>query len=248
MIKATFGTRRDPVVFVVDGDPLAHSAISRLARQMNLPCEPFVSGTEFLAAVDEHSAGCVVSEVRIPDVAGLQLHQQLSSAGCTLPIVFHTAHPSIELAVQATRNGAVDFLEKPFKEQRMWEAIQRALQLDRTRWRRKVRNQELRNQIASLTNRELSIMVKVTSGQKNHEIAKEEGIALRTVEKVRSQLMQKLGAKTLQDLIRFELAAQCLLSDRCQLDHVADPCELPGPYERPEFLQVGDHIPAAVRI
>lgn len=248
MIRAMRGRRRDPAVFVVDGDALVHSAIGRLAEQMNLRCEGFVSGLEFFEAIDKDTAGCVVSEIRIPDMAGLQLQNRLIAGGYALPVVFHTAHPSIELAVQAVRNGAVDFLEKPFKEQRVWEAIQRGLQLDRTRWQRKLRTQELKEQLASLSTRELNIMVKVNAGKKNQEIADEEGIALRTVEKLRAQLMQKVGAKTLQDLIRFELVAQCQFSDRCHLDADSASCQLADPCSPPELLQVFDPVLTPARV
>lgn len=248
MIQATYVTRRDPVVFVIDGDPLIHSGIARLAEQMNLRCEAFTSGMQFLgAAVDENVAGCVVSEVRIPDMAGLQLQNRLITAGCTLPVVFHTAHPSIELAVQAVRNGAVDFLEKPFKEQRVWEAIQRALQLDRARWRRKLRNLELRRQIAGITNRELNIMVQVTEGKKNHEIARDEGIALRTVEKLRAQLMRKVGATTLQDLIRFQLVAQCQLTDHCHSEDHCSSCQTVDIWSQRELMPIVDPMLRSMR-
>jgi two-component system response regulator FixJ len=209
MIRAIEKTSKSRVVYVIDSDPSVHCTIAKLAQQMGIQCEPFMTGADFLHAVNANAAGCVVSEVQIADMDGVQLQRRLAAAGCPLPIVFLTAHPAVRQAVQATREGAVDFLEKPLDEQQVLEAIQRALELDRTRWHRSARSWELKRLLASLTSQERTIMEGLTAGRKNREIATEEGISLRTVEKLRAHLMAKLGAKSLQDLIRIELVMQC---------------------------------------
>lgn len=214
MIKGV-RTSKEAVVFVIDNDPVVHSSVSNLTQQMGLRCESFSSGLSFLDTVDEQTAGCVVSEVRVADIGGLQLQRRLASAGSTMPFVFVSSFGSISTAVQAVKEGAVQFFEKPFNEQLMWEAIQEALELDRRRRHLKAQIDGIRRLSEGLTKRERNVLQMVMRGKPNREIADEEGIAVRTVELQRSKLMQKLGARNIHDLIRIALVIDCHLSGRC---------------------------------
>ncbi len=220
-------------MFVIDNDPVVHRSVSNLVQQMGLRCEPISSGLSFLDSVDEKTAGCVVSEVRVADIGGLQLQRRLAASGNTMPFVFLSSFGSISTAVQAVKEGAIQFFEKPFDEQLLWEAIQEAVELDRRRRQLKAQTERVRTLSEGLTNRERSVLRMVMHGKPNREIAAEEGIAIRTVELQRSRLLQKLGARNTHDLIRIALVIDCHLAGRCSF----------GYHDRDEFCR--DNGPTA---
>jgi FixJ family two-component response regulator len=211
-------TPEEAVVFVVDDDPAVHKSVSAIASQMGLRFQSFSSGLSFLDTVNEHSAGCVIAEVRIADIGGLQLQRRLASTGSTMPFIFLSSHGSIRLAVRAVKEGAVEFIEKPFQEQPMWDAIQQAVNLNRHRRQAKAENDRMKELFLSLSDRERNVLWMVMNGKVNREIADEEAISVRTVELQRSRLMHKFGARNIQDLIRIALVLDCRLSGRCHLE------------------------------
>jgi two-component system response regulator FixJ len=194
-----------PTVFVVDDDAPVRDAIALLLETVELPCETFASAQDFLAAYDGGRSGCLVLDIRMPGMSGLELQEHLRQAGSPIPIVFITGHGDIPMAVEAMKRGAVDFIRKPFRDQELLDRIQEALSEDDTR-RAAYRNLgEIRDRVGKLTPREREVFRRVAAGQANKVVAIELGISERTVEIHRSQVMQKTQARTLADLVRMKL-------------------------------------------
>jgi two-component system response regulator FixJ len=194
-----------PTVFVVDDDEPVRDAIALLLETVDLPCETFASAQDFLDAYDGGRSGCLVLDIRMPGMSGLELQEHLRKAGAPIPIVFITGHGDIPMAVEAMKRGAVDFIRKPFRDQELLDRIQEALSEDDTR-RAAYRNlEEIRDRVGKLTPREQEVFRRVAAGQANKVVAIELGISERTVEIHRSQVMQKTRARTLADLVRMKL-------------------------------------------
>jgi two-component system, LuxR family, response regulator FixJ len=194
---------RLPTVFLVDPDGLSRDAITKLAGLMNLDCEAFETGQEFVAAFDPTRPGCLVTEIKVPGMNGLQIQQRLRDLGSTLPVIFISSGPSVSIAVNAMRSGALHFLEKPVRENDLWNAIQEALQLDE--WRRQVMllKSEVDQLVAMLTEKEQTVLEMIADGLAKSAIASELGVSVRTVEHYRTQLMRKLQTNSLADLMQF---------------------------------------------
>ncbi|MHB8901518.1 MAG: response regulator transcription factor, partial [Thermoguttaceae bacterium] len=193
-------------------------SVADVARQMGLGCRCFSGGLAFLETVDRCATGCVVSEIRIADVGGLQLQRRLAATGSTMPFVFLSCHGSVRTAVRAIKEGAVEFLEKPCEEQAMWEAIQEAVNLSRRRQQARDRDDQVKDLLLSLNDRERRVLRMLMEGKVNREIAGEQAISVRTVELQRARLMHKFGARNVQDLIRIALVCDCRLAGRCHLE------------------------------
>jgi len=197
----------EATVFVVDADAISRNAVRDLARNMRLACEAYTSGEEFLGAYDGTRPGCLVTEVRIPDLSGLQIQRRLGIEEHPLPVIFLTAHASVPVVVRAMQQGAVDFLEKPPREQELWEAIQRALQEDQRRRNVLAEKELLQRSLARLTLKQQEVLRLLANGKGTRDIAEELHVSTRTVELRRAGAMRKLKIKTPMQLMRFAFTA-----------------------------------------
>ena len=192
-----------PVVFVVDDEPLVRAALKRLIQSVGLDVQTFASAREFLGSERPDVPGCLVLDVRLPDLSGLDLQQKLAEAQIAIPIIFITGHGDIPLAVRAMKAGAVEFLAKPFKDQDLLEAVQYTLEQDRIARQRRAEISSLQRRYHFLTPREREVFPLVTSGLLNRRIAAELGTSEKTIKIHRSQVMQKMQAESLADLVRM---------------------------------------------
>jgi FixJ family two-component response regulator len=194
---------RQPTVFLVDPDRPTGNAIMRLAGLMNLHYEAFETGQEFFAAFDPTRPGCVVMEIKVPGMNGLQIQERLRDLGSTLPVIFISSAPSVSIAVHAMRSGALHFLEKPVRENDLWNAIQEALQLDEQRRQVMLLKTEVDQLVGMLTEKEQAVLEMIADGLAKSAIACELGVTVRTVEHYRTQLMRKLQTNSLAELMQF---------------------------------------------
>jgi FixJ family two-component response regulator len=192
-----------PIVFVVDDDPSVRRALKRLIESVGLRVELFGSAQEFLGSNRPEAPGCLVLDIRLPGISGLDFQRQLAEADIHIPIIFITAHGDIPMTVKAMKAGAVEFLTKPFRDQDLLDAIQIALERDRARRQQEAEVATLRERLESLTAREREVLPLVVSGLLNKQIAAEIGTSETTVKVHRGQLMRKMGADSLADLVRM---------------------------------------------
>jgi FixJ family two-component response regulator len=196
-------TEAAPVVFVVDDDPSVRRAIKRLVESVGLRAELFGSAQEFLYSERPDAASCLVLDIRLPGISGLDFQRELAEANIHTPIVFITAHGDIPMTVRAMKAGAVEFLTKPFRDQDLLDAIQQGLERDRIRRAQEAEVATLRERFESLTPREREVLPWVVSGLPNKQIADAVGASEATIKVHRSQLMRKMGAPSLADLVRM---------------------------------------------
>jgi FixJ family two-component response regulator len=191
------------IVHVVDDDPSMRQALEDLFLSIGLEARTYATARDFLAIAVPDAPGCLVIDIRLPDVSGLDLQEQLTLMGVHLPIVVMTGYGDIPMSVRAMKHGAVDFLPKPFKDQDMLDAVLGAIDLDRQR--RNVNDQvsNIRERFEALSAREQQVMLLVTAGKMNKQVAGELGISEITVKIHRGAAMRKMGAGTLADLIRM---------------------------------------------
>ena len=192
-----------PVVFVVDDDPIVCVSMQRLIRSLGLEVQTFISARDFLHATRPDAPGCLVLDVRLPDLSGLDLQQELAKANVDLPIIFVTGHADVLMSVRAMKAGAVEFLTKPFREQDLLEAIQHGIAQHRAARERRAVISELQQRLASLTPREQEVFSLVVSGLLNKQIADHLGASEKTIKIHRGQLMRKMQAESLADLVRM---------------------------------------------
>ena len=191
------------VVFIVDDDASVRDALKSLIRSVGLRVELFGSAREFLQRGRPDVPSCLVLDVRLPGISGLDLQRQLADANVQTPIIFITAHGDIPMSVRAMKAGAVEFLTKPFRDQDLLDAIQIALERDRARLQREAEIAVLRERFESLTLREREVVAMVVSGMPNKQIAGEIGITENTVKVHRSRAMEKMQAQSLADLVKM---------------------------------------------
>jgi FixJ family two-component response regulator len=191
------------VVFIVDDDAAVREAIESLLRSVDLQVATFGSASEFLRSKLPDVPGCLVLDVRLPGLSGLDFQTELAKAGIQIPIIFITGYGDIPMTVRAMKAGAVEFLTKPFREQDMLDAVQVALGKDRDRREQDKKTFELRKLFDSLTSREQEVMGFVTAGLMNKQIAAEIGVSEITVKVHRGNVMRKMGARSLADLVRI---------------------------------------------
>jgi RNA polymerase sigma factor (sigma-70 family) len=194
-------------VYIVDDDQAIRHAMELLMRSVGLDYEIFHSGDEFLDTYDRNCAGCLVLDIRMPGLGGLELQQKLNELGSTLPIIFITGHGDVPMAVEAMQKGAVDFIQKPFRDQELLDRIGEAMKQDQERRMAREEQADVRNRIDKLTNRERQVLDLVVTGKPNKVIAYELGVSQRTVEIHRARVMEKMEAKSLADLVRMHMAA-----------------------------------------
>jgi len=195
-------------VFVVDDDEGVRDGLSLLLATVGQSCELYASAYEFLDAYDQNRHGCLVLDIRMPRMTGLDLQEKLIEMESKLPIIFITGHGDIPMAVEAMRRGAVDFIRKPFREHDLLDRINEALSVDDTVCKQAMNRQKLNEKLASLSEREWDVFERVADGHMNKLIATDLGISERTVEVHRGQVMKKLGVKTLAQLVRVKIEAE----------------------------------------
>lgn len=189
------------IVYVVDDDAAVRDSLALLLKSVALAVETCESAVQFLAHVGPEAAGCLVLDIRMPGMSGLELQQQLKQRGYELPIIFITGHGDVSMAVQAMREGALDFIEKPFRDQELLDRVYQALEADRARRRAADETVHIRERFAGLTPREHEVMLRIARGQANKVIAIELGLSERTVEIHRAKVMHKTGARSLAELV-----------------------------------------------
>jgi len=199
---------REPIVFVVDDDPGVGDAIRLLLRSVGLPARTFLSANDFLAAYEPAQPGCLVLDVRMPGMSGLELQSRLLEMNSPLPIIFVTAHGDVPMAVDAVKAGALDFVQKPFRDQELLDRIQEALEVDARIRAGKEQLAEIRKRLESLTPREREVMDLVVAGKANKRIASALGISQRTVEIHRARVMEKMGVRSVSMLVQLVLKAE----------------------------------------
>jgi FixJ family two-component response regulator len=192
-----------PIVFVVDDESAVGVSIKRLLHSVGIEARHFTSASEFLRAQRPDAPGCIVLDVRLPDLSGLDLQQELAKANVDLPVIFVTGHAHIPMTVRAMKAGAVEFLTKPFREQELLEAVQRAISRHRLTRDQRASLRLLQGRYELLTPREREVFPLVAGGLLNKQVAAELNASEKTIKVHRGQLMQKMEAQSLSDLIRM---------------------------------------------
>jgi FixJ family two-component response regulator len=196
-------TEPDRVVFVVDDDGSMRESLTDLIRSVGLRVEAFASAQEFLRSKRLDVPSCLVLDVRLKGVSGLDLQKRMAEGGVEIPIIFITGHGDIPMTVQAMKAGAVEFLTKPFRDQDLLDAIEQALERDRNARAQRANFDELHNRYGSLTPREREVMALVVAGLLNKQIAGELGTSEASVKVHRQHVMEKIGAGSLAELVRM---------------------------------------------
>ena len=198
-----FCAAADQVVYVVDDDVDVRQGLKALFESVGLRCDTFSSPTQFLTRGAADEVSCVVLDVRLPGLSGLDVQAQLAEAQTNIPIVFITGHGDIRMTVKAMKAGAVEFLTKPVREQDLLDAVRDALQRDRVRRQWEDETRDLRSRFDALSARERETVILVTTGIMNKQVAAQLGVSEVTVKVHRHNAMQKLGARSLADLVRI---------------------------------------------
>jgi len=191
------------VVYIVDDDEAVRSSLRLLLKSVGLTPNAMGSAREFLTKYDPLQPGCLVLDVRMPEMSGLELQEQLNLQGAIIPVIFITGHGDVPMAVEAMQAGAFDFLQKPFRDQDLIDRIQRALEKDRSNRSALTERNTIRERLESLTPREREVLTMVTSGKANKVMASDLGVSQRTVEIHRARVMEKMGATSLAQLVRM---------------------------------------------
>ena len=198
-------------VYVVEDDEAVRDSLELLLKSDGKAVETYPSATDFLGDYSEEMAGCIVLDIRMPGMDGMELQKKLNTRHSLLPIIFVTGHGDVPLAVDAMKEGAVDFIQKPYREEALLEKIESALEQDREQRKTLGERQEIVRRIKTLTPRETEIMERMIAGQANKVIAIELEISQRTVEIHRSRVMHKMGTHSLAHLVRMVLSVKDLI-------------------------------------
>jgi FixJ family two-component response regulator len=195
----------DSTVFIVDDDPGIRKSLTALMRSMELESVAFHSAVEFLDAFDPMLAGCLLLDVRLPGMSGLELLERINNQAVCLPAVVISAHGDVPTVVRAMRAGALNFLKKPCRDQALWESIQEAFKWGAANRRRLARFAKIHRRLEQLTHGEYDVLDRLMEGKSNRAIAADLCVSIRTVEVRRSKLMQKMKAKSLAELIQMKM-------------------------------------------
>jgi len=195
-------------VFVIDDDDAVRNSLRLLLKSVGLAVRTFASGQEFLPIYAAHQPGCLILDIRMPGMSGLELQQQLNVLGATIPVVFITGHGDIAMAVEAMQHGAFDFLPKPFRDQDLIDRVQRALERDASIRSQLKGTDQIRQNLSSLTPREREVFDLVTAGKPNKVMAGDLGVSQRTIEIHRARVMEKMQARSLAQLVRMLIDVQ----------------------------------------
>ncbi len=193
----------EPVVFVVDDDPAIRESLKRLFKSVGMEVQAFESAREFVGFQLPDRPCCLVLDVRMPRMSGLDLQRELEKRGSLLPIIFITAHGDVPMAVDAMKVGAIDFLQKPFSDQQLLDAVQRAIELDREDRAEREERAAVQDRVDTLTPRELEVMSLVVSGMLNKQIAFDLGTSEKTIKVHRGRVMEKMKADSLAHLVKL---------------------------------------------
>lgn len=191
------------IVFIVDDDESVRNSLAWLIESVGLKVETFPSANEFLKRAPYDGPACLVLDVRMPGLSGLDLQNQLAEVRRTIPIIFITGHGSISMSVRAMKSGAIDFIEKPFEDQTLLDAINRSLKKDKQIKIEQAKVKDIQQRVDSLTPRERDVFLFVIDGKLNKQIAFELGTTERTIKAHRARIMQKMKAESLADLVRM---------------------------------------------
>ena len=197
--------REEPTVFLVDDDSAVLRSLVSLVKAVFPRVEAFSSAAEFLKAYEPGRPGCLVLDVAMPEMSGLELQRKLLEEKTDLPVVFVTGHANVQMAVGAMQAGAVDFLEKPFQEQELWDSIRKALKADEQNRRQRARRCQAEDRLSRLTRGEREVLDLILEGKFNKEIASELDLSIRTIEDRRAKLMKKMDARSVAELVQLAI-------------------------------------------
>jgi len=192
-----------PTVYIVDDDHGVRSSLRVLMKSVNLPASPFASAQEFLAAYHAVQPGCLVLDIRMPGMSGLELQEELNRRGVVLPVIFITGHADVPMAVEAMRQGAFDFVQKPFRDQDLIDRVQKALARDQNTRQALKEHSRIRARLASLTPREREVLDLLVTGKANKVVAQDLSLSQRTVEIHRAHVMEKMAVQSVAQLVRM---------------------------------------------
>lgn len=204
-VSTSKDSKRKPTIYIVDDDDGMRRALTVLMTTVGYNAVAFARPAEFLAKYDQNHPGCLILDVRMPEMSGLEVQQQLNRSGSMLPVILVTGHGDIPMAVQAMKDGALDFLQKPFRDQDLLNRINAALKQDAENRKTVERHADLRRRADSLTPREREVMALVVDGHANKVIAIDLGLSERTVEIHRANVMKKMGARSVAHLVKMHL-------------------------------------------
>jgi two-component system, LuxR family, response regulator FixJ len=203
----THENEQDSIVYIVDDDQAIRHAMGLLLRSVGLQHQVFTSADEFLEMHNGNNNGCLVLDIRMPGLSGLELQQKLIEMGNSLPIIFISGHGDIPMAVEAMQKGAFDFIQKPFRDQELLDRISEALNTARKQESEREQKLDVQERIDTLTRREHEVLDLVVTGKPNKIIAHELGVSQRTIEIHRARVMEKMRAKSLAELVRMHMAS-----------------------------------------
>lgn len=198
----------DHAVHLIDDDDAVREALTLLLVESGFTVRTYKSGVDFLAASRSEAPGCIVSDIRMPELDGLELQAKLRAGGSTAPIIFITGHGDVPMAVQALRAGALDFIEKPFDDDHLLASIKRALEFSEQRKTQDAARGEIEHRLATLTSREAEVLDCLIAGRPNKIIAFDLNMSMRTVEVHRARIMQKMNAGSLSELVRMVITVR----------------------------------------
>ena len=196
-----------PVVFVVDDDPAMRDSLRWLIESTGVRVETYADAQTFLAAIRSDVPGCLVLDVRMPGMSGLDLQAELAARGIALPTIVITGHAEVPMAVRAVKAGAIDFIEKPFSDQLLLDRVRQGIELDRQERESRAQRTEVARRLGSLTHREREVLDLVVAGKANKEIASALRLSPKTVEVHRAHVMEKMEASSVAELVRLALFA-----------------------------------------